>query len=159
LKYKAEIQKHYYDRNAKDRNVNVIPNSTIVFRENNIWKSAKVLKRHNTPRSIIIKDQNNRIKRKNEVDIKISRTAQDMNKIDCNKFNRIKPNFKNKYWANKKIIVAGKENRDEEETRKIGEDNSLEQNSGMERTVSKGEYAGYHINKYGRKTKIINYKK
>lgn len=59
--------------------MNINNNTKIIFKENNIWKPAQVIKRHNAPRSIILRDQKNRIKRRNEIDIKVAKSAIDRN--------------------------------------------------------------------------------
>lgn len=163
MKGKTEIKKYYYDRNARNKELNINPKTKIVVRKKNMWEPAEVIKRHDSPRSIIIRDKNNRIKRRNEIDLKVSITSHNMNKTYINN-KPMKPQSKNKYWSNKKIKLNNKEEIGEIETQKIDEGNSLEKevNEGdtLEKIVVDAEDRGtdnkFKISKYGRKTKIIN---
>lgn len=131
-------KKYYYDKNAKDKEIDINNNKNIVFKENNIWKPAEFIQRHKAPRSIILRDQNNEMKRRNEVDIKISRAAY---------------HFKNKYWSNKKMNL----NEENENYDKIETEDTVRKNSKL-KTVSEEENVKYEVNRFGRKIQKVNYK-
>lgn len=50
--------------------------------EGNIWKPTEVIEWHEAPRSIMLKDQKNKIKKRNEIDIKISKSSDNGNHVN-----------------------------------------------------------------------------
>jgi hypothetical protein len=55
----------YYNRSAKRQVVDYKGGDNIVFQKNNKWESGKVVQPHHAPRSFIIRDSTNRLKRRN----------------------------------------------------------------------------------------------
>ena len=69
---KSEQNKKYYDKNVRPFNYQFKTGDNVVYRNNNVWLPAKVINQYETPRSIVIRDENNRIKRRNTIDLRTS---------------------------------------------------------------------------------------
>lgn len=61
-----------YDKTAKDRNYEFQAGDKVVFRKGKYWEPAVIINKGTTPRSYIIKDENNRIKRRNKFHLRKS---------------------------------------------------------------------------------------
>lgn len=61
-----------YDKTAKDRNYEFQAGENVVYRKGNCWEPAVIIEKSKTPRSYIIKDENNRVKRRNKFHLKKS---------------------------------------------------------------------------------------
>lgn len=81
-----EKTKQYYDQKSKERKIWFDPNDPIVFRKNKRWEPGQIINKHFTPRSYIIRDQNNRIVRRNQIDIKKSFNRPMFNNMEYQNF-------------------------------------------------------------------------
>lgn len=74
LQAKQNIAKHYFNRHARDLSPLNAENNVVVYDHiKKTWQSGKVVSPHETPRSYIVKDQQQNIVRRNRIDLRHSR--------------------------------------------------------------------------------------
>lgn len=67
-----EQTKHFHDKTAKSRNINFQPGENVVFQKNKRWEHAQIVNKYKTPRSYILRGENNRIVRRNTAHLRKS---------------------------------------------------------------------------------------
>ena len=78
LKEKQIISKKYYNKNIKKRE-NMKPGDNVVVRKNNVWEPAKIIKADKTPRSFWIRNEDNRVLRRNTSHLRRSKNSPNIN--------------------------------------------------------------------------------
>ena len=117
---KQQLAKEYYDRTAKERN-EFTENENIVIRKDKVWVPGKIVRKCSSPRSYIVKDNNNREYRRNSIHIKHSRNEPSIEST-CNDDNFVKnvmdPDGESDRHVEKELTVPNEELRPKRVIRK-----------------------------------------
>ncbi|XP_046739526.1 uncharacterized protein K02A2.6-like [Diprion similis] len=93
IKHRQNIYKYYYDKIAKPRQ-DLGPGENIVLREGKIWEPARIIQKHSTPRSYVIKDQKGETLRRNSIHLRKSKNKYRQITDNCNNDSNCDANIK-----------------------------------------------------------------
>lgn len=133
---KNRLNKKYYDKNSKPRNLNLQKGQKIYYQNDKIWLIGKFIKYGDTPRTIVFYDVNNKIKRRNSIHIKISNEHINLEKFEsvCS-FKPMENEKESIYFSNQRTIIPEEDENEEEavvqNNEEIGERGEIETNDSV----------------------------